>query len=104
MQSVWVQESLKHKELAKHRTAAVMNREQGQAEKGNTLDRITEKFKEGPLLLLRRYYRTRVRLRVVTRHASGVRGTATGTVARKHLHCPCDCNHQSRQRLLKQRL
>ena len=73
-----VQESIKHKELAKHRTAAVMKREQDRAAKGNTLDKITEKFKEGPLLMLRRYYKTSVRLQVVTRHASGVRGTATG--------------------------
>ncbi len=73
-----MQESIKHKELAKHRTAAVLKREQDRAAKGNTLDKITEKFKEGPLLLLRRYYKTSVRLQVVTRHASGVRGTATG--------------------------
>ena len=73
-----VQESIKHKELAKHRTAAVMKREQDRAAKGNTLDKITEKFKDGPLLMLRRYYKTSVRLQVVTRHASGVRGTATG--------------------------
>ncbi len=69
---------MKHKELAKHRTAAVLKREQDRAAKGNTLDKITEKFKEGPLLLLRRYYKTSVRLQVVTRHASGVRGTAMG--------------------------
>lgn len=75
---ITVQESIKHKELAKHRTAAVLKREQDRAAKGNTLDKITEKFKEGPLLLLRRYYKTSVRLQVVTRHASGVRGTATG--------------------------
>ena len=76
-----MQESVKHKELAKHRTAAVLKREQGRAAKGNTLDKITEKFREGPLLLLRRYYKTSVRLQVVTRHASGVRGTATGTAS-----------------------
>ena len=73
-----MQESTRHKELAKHRTAAVMKREQDKAAKGNTLDKMTEKFKEGPLLLLRRYYKTSVRLQVVTRHASGVRGTAVG--------------------------
>lgn len=78
-QSCNVQESIKQKELAKHRTAAVVKREQDRAAKGNTLDKITEKFKEGPLLLLRRYYKTSVRLQVVTRHASGPRGTATGT-------------------------
>ncbi|DBA75848.1 hypothetical protein WJX77_004367 [Trebouxia sp. C0004] len=72
------EESIKHKELAKHRTTAVLKREQDWAAKGNTLDKITEKFKEGPLLLLRRYYKTSVRLQVVTRHASGIRGTATG--------------------------
>ncbi|DBA85561.1 TPA: hypothetical protein ACH3X2_000493 [Trebouxia sp. C0005] len=72
------EESIKQKELAKHRTAAVLKREQDRAAKGNTLDKITEKFKEGPLLLLRRYYKTSVRLQIVTRHASGVRGTATG--------------------------
>lgn len=72
------EESIKQKELAKHRTAAVVKREQDRAAKGNTLDKITEKFKEGPLLLLRRYYKTSVRLQVVTRHASGPRGTATG--------------------------
>lgn len=55
-----------------------MKREQDKAAKGNTLDKMTEKFKEGPLLLLRRYYKTSVRLQVVTRHASGVRGTAVG--------------------------
>ena len=56
----------------------MVKREQDQAAKGNTLDKTAEKFKEGPLLLLRRYYKTSVRLQVVTRHASGVRGTATG--------------------------
>lgn len=73
-----MQESARHRELAKHRTAAVLKREQDKAAKGNTLDKIAEKFKEGPLLLLRRYYNTSVRLQVVTRHASGVRGTAVG--------------------------
>ena len=73
-----MQESARHKELAKHRTAAVLKREQDRAAKGNTLDKMTEKVKEGPLLLLRRYYKSSVRLQVVTRHASGPRGTAVG--------------------------
>lgn len=83
-QTCQLQESIKQKELAKHRTAAVLSRELGLAAKGNTLDRISAKFKEGPLLLLRRYYKTRVRLQVTTRHASGVRGTATGLQACCH--------------------
>ncbi|DBA86417.1 TPA: hypothetical protein ACH3X2_005637 [Trebouxia sp. C0005] len=78
------EESIKQKELAKHRTAAVLKREQDRAAKGNTLDKITEKFKEGPLLLLRRYYKTSVRLQIVTRHALRRQGTATG-VARATL-------------------
>lgn len=92
-QSCNVQESIKQKELAKHRTAAVLKREQDRAAKGNTLDKITEKFKEGPLLLLRRYYKTSVRLQIVTRHASGVRGTATG----KHFLLTHHSTHQSLQ-------
>ena len=80
MAPMWrgLQESARHKELAKHRTAAVMKREQDRAAKGNTLDKMTKKVKEGPLLLLRRYYKSSVRLQVVTRHASGPRGTAIG--------------------------
>ena len=69
---------MRNKELSKQRTAAVMKREQDQAAKGNTLDKIAHTFTSGPLLLLRRYYRTSVRLQVATRHASGIRGIATG--------------------------
>ena len=84
-----MQESARHKELAKHRTAAVMKREQDKAAKGNTLDKMTDKVKEGPLLLLRRYYKSSVRLQVVTRHASGPRGTAVGKApaCTGALHC-----------------
>lgn len=84
-----LQESARHKELAKHRTAAVMKREVDKAAKGNTLDKMTDKVKEGPLLLLRRYYKTSVRLQVVTRHASGVRGTAIGRPCMLPQHWGC---------------
>lgn len=80
---------MRNKELSKSRTAAVMKRELDQAAKGNTLDKIAHKFTSGPLLLLRRYYRTSVRLQVATRHASGIRGIATGTVPVAY-HDACD--------------
>lgn len=42
------------------------------------LDAIAAGIKEGPLTLLKRAYEARSSVRVVTRHARGVRGVATG--------------------------
>jgi small nuclear ribonucleoprotein (snRNP)-like protein len=41
---------------------------------------LTSKFKEGPLSLLLKWYQTHERVRVVTRHQSGVRGWCTGSL------------------------
>lgn len=42
------------------------------------LDAIAAGVQQGPLTLLRRAYKARGAVRVVTRHARGVRGVATG--------------------------
>ncbi|KAI7838610.1 hypothetical protein COHA_007617 [Chlorella ohadii] len=46
----------------------------------NPLDTIAQRVREGPMLLLTRCYQERARVRVVTRHARGVRGTSEGTL------------------------
>lgn len=46
--------------------------------KSNPLDQIAQRIREGPLLLLKRCYQERRRLRVVTRHSHGVRGSSEG--------------------------
>lgn len=46
----------------------------------NPLDEIAQRVKQGPLLQLRGWYTQRQRVRVVTRHERGIRGTATGTL------------------------
>ena len=50
----------------------------GRAPEGTALQRIAAAVPEGPLSLLRRAMQTQRLLRVVTRHARGVRGVATG--------------------------
>lgn len=50
----------------------------GRAPEGTALQRIAAAVPEGPLSLLRRAVQTQRPLRVVTRHARGVRGVATG--------------------------
>lgn len=44
----------------------------------NPLEEMVARVAEGPLTLLKRAYAARARVRVVTRHATGVRGVATG--------------------------
>jgi small nuclear ribonucleoprotein (snRNP)-like protein len=60
---------------AKHHVRAI-----SKAEKINPLDQIASRVKEGPLLLLKRAYQQKCRVRVVTRHGHGVRGVAEGTL------------------------
>ena len=50
----------------------------GRAPEGTALQRIAAAVPEGPLSLLRRAMQSQRPLRVVTRHARGVRGVATG--------------------------
>eukprot|EP00887_Chlorella_sp_A99_P006588 scaffold3.g6588.t1 len=51
------------------------------APRASPLDELAARVRGGPLLLLRRAYAARGRVRVVTRHARGVRGVAEGTLA-----------------------
>ena len=44
----------------------------------NPLNLIAARVRAGPLLLLKRCYQERSRVRVVTRHARGVRGSSEG--------------------------
>jgi small nuclear ribonucleoprotein (snRNP)-like protein len=46
----------------------------------NPLQEIMDAVTSGPLLLLKRACADRARVRVVTRHSRGVRGTAVGTL------------------------
>ena len=48
--------------------------------KTNPIDAIVQRVREGPLLLLKACYQQRSRVRVVTRHAHGVRGASEGTL------------------------
>ncbi len=48
-------------------------------QRSNPIDAIAERVQAGPLLLLKRCYQQRARVRVLTRHARGVRGSAEGT-------------------------
>lgn len=66
--------------------------------KANPLDVIAQRVREGPLLLLKRCYAERRRVRVVTRHARGVRGTSEGAQGGTCMHnsaadscCRCRC-------------
>ena len=54
----------------------------------NPIDEITARFQDGPLSLLHQSYQQRSLVRVVTRHDSGVRGVATGTLVAfdKHMN------------------
>ncbi len=63
----------------KTRVLYVARERERQAEKGSALDRLAARITKGPLMLLRRCYERRMAVRVVTRHAHGVRGVATGT-------------------------
>ena len=67
----------------------------GKAPEGSALQRIAAAMPEGPLSLLRRAMQTQRPLRVVTRHARGVRGVATGvaslwSLALTAVHCSAD--------------
>lgn len=54
--------------------------------KSSPLDQIAECVRDGPLLLLKRCYQQRAHVRVVTRHARGVRGTSEGGWAASPAH------------------
>ena len=60
----------------------------GRAPEGTALQRIAAAVPEGPLSLLRRAMQTQRSLRVVTRHARGVRGVATGEASTWRLSQP----------------
>eukprot|EP00884_Botryococcus_braunii_P002410 jgi/Botrbrau1/1216/Bobra.0163s0024.1 len=73
-------ESAAIREKVRHRTAAGAERRVREACRGqSTLHKIAEKVgAQGPLSLLARCLFTGTRVRVVTRHAVGIRGVATG--------------------------
>lgn len=68
------------------RTAVVVARrekeERQEAAAVSALDTIAEAAGPGPLRLMKGAYDTGARVRIVTRHARGVRGTATGARCR----------------------
>ncbi|KAL4440475.1 hypothetical protein ABPG75_003476 [Micractinium tetrahymenae] len=72
----------------KSRLTYLQHKREQQQQKSNPIDQITERVREGPLLLLKRCYQQRARVRVLTRHARGVRGSAEGTLVAfdKHLN------------------
>ena len=65
-------------EDARYRSGPTRVRQREQRFKGSVIARIAEAVEAGPLLLLRRCFDARARVRVVTRHARGIRGAATG--------------------------
>lgn len=77
----WLQEEL---EAAKARVGPAAKRRQAAELKHSVVDRIAATVTKGPLLLLKRCFEVGGRVRVVTRHARGVRGTAEGKSRR---HC-----------------
>jgi hypothetical protein len=66
-----------HRQRTQHSTAPVALPRACRL-RANPLDQIAERIRTGPLLLLRRCYQERARVRVVTRHARGVRGRSEG--------------------------
>ncbi|PSC71977.1 U7 snRNA-associated Sm LSm11 [Micractinium conductrix] len=73
---------------AQSRVHVVQAQQQRKELKVNPIDEIAERVRKGPLLLLKACYQQRRRVRVVTRHAHGVRGSAEGTLVAfdKHLN------------------
>ncbi|KAL4419355.1 hypothetical protein ABPG77_001582 [Micractinium sp. CCAP 211/92] len=72
----------------KSRLTYVQHKREQQQQRSNPIDAIAERVQAGPLLLLKRCYQQRARVRVLTRHARGVRGSAEGTLVAfdKHLN------------------
>lgn len=59
--------------------------------KQSAIERIAQGVVKGPLLLLRKCYNEGGRVRVVSRHARGIRGAATGAGANKPRRCSGTC-------------
>ena len=79
MQSVTcLQEELAAAQHAKSRTAIVSARQQKAERQVDIITQIADRFCEGPLSLLRDCYRRGGRVRVVTKHGRGIRGTSVG--------------------------
>lgn len=76
--SMQVQEAKAQIARDKSRVLYVARERERLAEKGSALERLVTRVTKGPLLLLRRCYESKTAVRVVTRHAHGVRGIATG--------------------------
>ncbi|KAK9808638.1 hypothetical protein WJX72_000999 [[Myrmecia] bisecta] len=73
--------AIQNEATSRHRKIAVQSRQEQTALRGpSMLDRIAQRIKDGPLLLLKACYQQKRTIRVVTRHARGIRGTATGTL------------------------
>ncbi|KAL4856350.1 Small nuclear ribonucleoprotein Sm D-like protein [Chlorella vulgaris] len=64
----------------KSRLSYMHQQQERQQRKTNPLDQIAEHVRAGPLLLLKRCYQQRSRVRVDTRHARGVRGSMEGVL------------------------
>ncbi|PRW39383.1 U7 snRNA-associated Sm LSm11 [Chlorella sorokiniana] len=64
----------------KQRLSYLQQKAERERLKTSPLDLIAQRVREGPMLLLKRCYQERARVRVVTRHARGVRGTSEGTL------------------------
>lgn len=78
--SNFVHKSQEEMEQSRARVGPVRLRREAEELKYSVISRIAESVKRGPLLLLRQSYDSGKRVRVVTRHARGVRGTATGVL------------------------
>lgn len=69
-----------HSELAKSRTSYVELKKQRAEVRRNPLREMMDSITSGPLLLLKKLCVEKAPVRVVTRHAKGVRGSCTGTL------------------------
>lgn len=65
-------------EVSRARKGPAAKRREAEELKHSAVSRIAEGVYKGPLLLLKRCYNDGARIRIVTRHARGVRGAATG--------------------------
>lgn len=73
-------EAVAAKQRALDRQEKVKEKEQQLLAQPPILHKLAEMVKDGPLSLLRRAMQQRHRVRVVTRHATGVRGVAVGYI------------------------
>lgn len=80
-------ESAAARERAKLRLSYVAHKKEQQSWQADPLEQVAAAVREGPLLLLRACMQSRRSVRVVTRHAAGVRGAATGVLVAYDKYC-----------------